>query len=206
VVATVTTTVSPARPCSPARGVAREQAILDAAMELVAEIGYDRITMDAVATRAQASKATMYRKWPSKAELIFAGLRRRCEAEGECVPDTGSLRGDLVAVVAQMSEGISGDDGALFLGLLEAFRMDDVLRGLFEDKVTRQSGQTAAVLLDRAVGRRESVRNVDGQMVIQLAFAQLFMTTLLSGKPPTPAAQRCLVDDVLLPLLAEPRS
>jgi AcrR family transcriptional regulator len=200
------TTAALARACSPARGVAREQAILDAAMELVAEIGYDRITMDAVATRAQASKATMYRKWPGKAELIFEGLRRRCEAEGECVPDTGSLRGDLKAVVAQMASGIGGDDGALFLGLLEAFRMDGVLRGLFQDKVTRRSGETAAVLLDRAVGRGETVRNVDGQMVIQLAFAQLFMTTLLSGQPPTPAAQRCLVDDVLLPLLAEPRS
>jgi AcrR family transcriptional regulator len=205
-VTAVTAAAAPARACSPSRGTAREQAILDAAMELVAEIGYDQITMDAVATRAQASKATMYRKWPGKAELIFEGLRRICEAEGECIPDTGSLQGDLAAVVAQMSNGIGGDDGAMFLGLLEAFRADGTLRGLFNDKVMRRSGDTAAILLSRAADRGEAVRDVDGPKVIQLAFAQLFMTTLLSGTPPTAADQRCLVDDVLLPLLVEPRS
>jgi hypothetical protein len=186
-VTAATTTDAPARTCSASRGTAREQAILDAAMELVAEIGYDR-------------------KWPGKAELIFEGLRRICEAEGECIPDTGSLQGDLAAVVGQMSSGIGGDDGAMFLGLLEAFRADSTLRGLFQDKVMRRSGETAAILLSRAADRGETVRNVDGPQVIQLAFAQLFMTTLLSGMPPTVVDQRCLVDDVLLPLLVEPRS
>lgn len=203
---TATATVAPPRPCSPSRGSAREQAILDAAMELVAEIGYNRITMDAVATRAQASKATMYRKWPGKAELVAEGLRRCCDAEAKCVPDTGTLRGDLAAVVTQMSDGIAGDNGALFLGLLEAFRDDDVLRGLFKQQVTRRCGEVAEVVLARTVDRGETVRKLNGENIIQLAFSQLFMTTLLSGKPPTAAAQRCLVDEVLMPLLVEPRS
>ena len=201
-----TTTLAPARPCSPSRGSAREQAILDAAMELVAEIGYNRITMDAVATRAQASKATMYRKWPGKAELVAEGLRRCCDADAAGVPDTGSLQGDLAAVVAQMSDGIAGDNGALFLGLLEAFRDDDVLRGLFNQQVTGRCGEVAATLLDRALERGEPVRDIDAKTVIELAFSQLFMATLLSGKPPTAVVQRCLVNDVLLPLLVEPRS
>jgi AcrR family transcriptional regulator len=201
-----TTTVAAARPCSPARGSAREQAILDAAMELVAEIGYNRVTMDAVATRAQASKATMYRKWPGKAELVAEGLRRCCDAEAACIPDTGSLQGDLAAVVAQMCDGIAGDNGALFLGLLEAFRDDDVLRGLFNQQVTGRCGEVAAVVLGRTVDRDETLRDVDGKSVIELAFSQLFMATLMSGKPPTSAVQRCLVNEVLLPLLVEPRS
>jgi AcrR family transcriptional regulator len=175
-------------------------------MELVAEIGYNRITMDAVATRAQASKATMYRKWPGKAELVAEGLRRCCEAEAECVPDTGTLRGDLAAVVAQMSDGIAGDNGAVFLGLLEAFRDDDVLRGLFKQQVARRCEEVAAVVLGRVADRGETVRKLNGENIIQLAFSQMFMETLLSGKPPTAAAQRCLVDEVLLPLLVEPRS
>jgi AcrR family transcriptional regulator len=175
-------------------------------MELVAEIGYNRITMDAVATRAQASKATMYRKWPGKAELVAEGLRRCCEAEADCVPDTGSLRGDLAAVVAQMSDGIAGDNGALFLGLLEAFRDDEILRGLFKQQVSRRCSEVAEVVLARTADRDETVRKLNGENIIQLAFSQLFMATLLSGKPPTAAAQRCLVDEVLLPLLAEPPS
>ena len=175
-------------------------------MELVVEIGYDRITMDAVATRAQASKATMYRRWPGKAELIAAGLRRRCDAEADCLPDTGSLRGDLSAAVAQMAEGLAGDQGALFLGLLEAVRDDEVLRGLFQQQATRRSGEVSATVLGRAACRGEALRAVDGPLVIQLAFAQLFMTTLMTGQPPAAAVQRCLVDDILVPLLAGPRS
>jgi AcrR family transcriptional regulator len=194
-----------ARPGSPSRGSAREQAILDAAMELVVEIGYDRITMDAVATRAQASKATMYRRWPGKAELIAEGLRRRCEGEAACLPDTGSLRGDLAAAVAQMAEGLAGDQGALFLGLLEAVRDDEVLRGLFQQQATRRSGEVSAAVLGRAASRGEALRAVDGPLVIQVAFAQMLMTTLMTGLPPVAAAQRCLVDDILVPLLVEPR-
>jgi AcrR family transcriptional regulator len=194
------------RPCSPSRGSAREQAILDAAMELVVEIGYDRITMDAVATRAQASKATMYRRWPGKAELIAEGLRRRCDGEAECLPDTGSLRGDLAAAVTQMAEGLAGDQGALFLGLLEAIRDDEVLRRLFQQQAARRSGEISATVLSRAADRGEALRAVDGPLVIQLAFAQMFMTTLMTGEPPVAGVQRCLVDDILLPLLVEPRS
>jgi AcrR family transcriptional regulator len=194
-----------ARPGSPSRGSAREQAILDAAMELVVEIGYDRITMDAVSARAQASKATMYRRWPGKAELIAEGLRRRCEGEAACLPDTGSLRGDLAAAVAQMAEGLAGDQGALFLGLLEAVRDDEVLRGLFQQQATRRSGEVSATVLGRAAGRGEALRAVDGPLVIQVAFAQMLMTTLMTGMPPVAAAQRCLVDDILVPLLVEPR-
>jgi AcrR family transcriptional regulator len=175
-------------------------------MELVAEIGYNRVTMDAVATRAQASKATMYRKWPGKADLVAEGLRRRCDTEAACIPDTGSLQGDLAAVVAQMCDGIAGDNGALFLGLLEAFRDDDVLRGLFNQQVTGRCGEVAAVVLGRTVDRDEALRDVDAKSVIELAFSQLFMATLMSGKPPTSAVQRGLVNEVLLPLLVEPRS
>jgi AcrR family transcriptional regulator len=175
-------------------------------MELVVEIGYDRITMDAVATRAQASKATMYRKWPGKAELIAEGLRRRCDGEARCLPDTGSLRGDLAAAVAQMAEGLAGDQGALFLGLLEAIRDDEVLRRLFQQQAARRSGEVSATVLGRAADRGEALRAVDGPLVIQLAFAQMFMTTLMTGKPPVAADQRCLVEGILLPLLVEPRS
>jgi AcrR family transcriptional regulator len=175
-------------------------------MELVVEIGYDRITMDAVATRAQASKATMYRRWPGKSELIAEGLRRRCDGEAKCLPDTGSLRGDLAAAVAQMAEGLAGDQGALFLGLLEAIRGDEVLRRLFQQQATRRSGEVSATVLGRAADRGEALRAVDGPQVFQLAFAQMFMTTLMTGKPPAATVQRWLVDGILLPLLAEPRS
>jgi hypothetical protein len=148
----------------------------------------------------------MYRRWPGKAELIAEGIRRRCDREAEGLPDTGSLRGDLLAAVAQMAEGLAGDQGALFLGLLGAVRDDEVLRGLFQQQGTRRSSEVSAAVLGRAGARGEALRAVDGPLVIQLAFGQMLMTTLMTGKPPVAAFQRCLVDDILLPLLVEPRS
>src|SRR6187551_3405389 len=71
----------------------REQQILDAALEVLADVGYDRLTMDAVAQRARASKATLYRRWNSKLRLVIDALLTIKQAP--TVPDTGSLREDL---------------------------------------------------------------------------------------------------------------
>ena len=77
---------------SPARGSGREAAICRAALELLAEVGYDRMSMDAVAHRARASKATIYRHWPGKYELVLDALRSRGVSEIAPI-DTGTLRG-----------------------------------------------------------------------------------------------------------------
>src|ERR1700752_4704934 len=84
------------------RDEGREQAILDAAIDLVAEIGYDAMSIEAVATRARSSKATIYRRWPGKAELVAEAMRRRSEPVLEDLPDSGSLRGDLLTLVQRM--------------------------------------------------------------------------------------------------------
>src|ERR1700692_4839290 len=68
------------RPTGP-RAEAREQAILDAALELLMEVGYDRLSMDALAERAHAGKATIYRHWSGKAQIVAEAVRRlKCEA------------------------------------------------------------------------------------------------------------------------------
>ena len=95
------------------RDDAREQAILDAAIDLVAEIGYDAMSIEAVAARAKSSKATIYRRWPGKAELVAEAMRRRSRAGPRGLPDTGSLRGDLLALVQRMFDGMNGVDGGL---------------------------------------------------------------------------------------------
>ena len=72
----------------------RELEILEATLEVLDEVGYDLLTMDAVATRAKASKATLYRRWKGKPELVVAAIMAH---KGEpVVPDTGTLRGDLL--------------------------------------------------------------------------------------------------------------
>src|SRR4051794_14396378 len=99
----------------------RRRAILEAALALVAEVGYDRTTIDAIAHRAGASKPTLYRRWPrGKPELVADAIRER-HAEASQTPDTGSLRGDLLALVA-FQTGQLLDDVHLACGLLAAMR------------------------------------------------------------------------------------
>ena len=84
----------------------RREAILAAAIALVAEVGYDRMTVDALAARAGVSKPTIYRRWPGgKAEIIVDAIRAE-RADGAALPDTGSLRGDLIALHPRHDRGL----------------------------------------------------------------------------------------------------
>ena len=79
----------------------RDPEILDAALEVLAETGYDGMTIDMVAARAKAGKATLYRRWSSKGELVIDAVA--CMKKGDLdysqLPDTGTLRGDLIAMI-----------------------------------------------------------------------------------------------------------
>ena len=79
----------------------RDPEILEAALDVLAETGYDRMTVDMVAARAKAGKATVYRRWASKAELVVDAVAcmKRVDVDSETLPDTGTLRGDLIAMM-----------------------------------------------------------------------------------------------------------
>src|ERR1700749_4927164 len=77
----------------------REQEILDVCAELLTEIGYERLTIDAVAARARASKATIYRRWPGKPALVGAAVRHVTDTARMAPDYTGDLRADLLALI-----------------------------------------------------------------------------------------------------------
>lgn len=184
------------------RSAAREQAILAAAAELVVEIGYERVTVDAIAARAHASKATMYRKWPGKAELVAEALRRQAEGSATELPDTGSVRGDLLLTVQNIAQTFTGGHpGPSLLSLVEAIRADPLLRDVIRAQIDERSGQEGALICARAIARGENVDSDRGLAVIGLALAHLFVRTLLGGEPPGDDEQQILVDQTLLPLL-----
>ena len=111
----------------------REQEILDAALDVLADVGYDRLTMDAVAHRAKASKATLYRRWNSKAKLVVDALARM-KGTPEA-PDTGDLRSDLVATFC--GHGGLSDQGttSTFGAVVTAVSMDPEFAALFRKQV-----------------------------------------------------------------------
>ncbi|WP_166459844.1 TetR/AcrR family transcriptional regulator [Amycolatopsis pithecellobii] len=195
--------VAPAR--RPTRSEAREEVILGVAFELLAERGYEGVTMTLIAERARASKATIYRKWPDKPSLISAAIARRSELDSPTwEDDTGSLRGDLVAAVNSMVRLTVGAWGSQLLGLLEALRSDPSLR----DKVRGQIAETTItadrMIFARARARGEKIRAAGTTYVFEVALASVFTRTLLDGRRPDEAYLTELVDNVLLPLALEP--
>src|SRR3954463_10514303 len=112
-------------PETPVRGRPRDprrrEAILRAAIMLVAEVGYDRMTVEALAARAGVSKPTIYRRWPAgKKDIVIDAIRTK-HADADALGDHGSLRGDLLALVAAMVEHID-EDAHLAGGLISQLR------------------------------------------------------------------------------------
>jgi AcrR family transcriptional regulator len=183
------------------RGEARQEAILAAALELLAESGYDQLTMDAVAARARSSKATIYRRWPGKAELVVQAVRRHA---GDPVPqaaDTGTLRGDLVAALAAMRASLAGQDAALIIGLLMATRRDPDLASAVRDQVLGSKREVFGAAVARAVARGDLPATADHALLAEIGSAMLLSRLLVTGEPLDDAFVAHLVDAVLLPVL-----
>jgi AcrR family transcriptional regulator len=189
---------------SPLRGAVREQAILDAVIELIGEVGYEKVTVDAIVARARASKTTMYRRWADKSELVADALRRQAQGSEPEVPDTGTLRGDLLRTVQQIAQTLLGGPGPSLIGLLEAIRDDATLRDLVGSQITQRSHEVGRVICARAVARGEKVDVRRSDAVLELAFAQVFTHTLFRGAVPDTATLERLVDEAMLPLLRRP--
>ncbi|TVZ06808.1 TetR/AcrR family transcriptional regulator [Trebonia kvetii] len=92
-----------------ARGEVRERAIRAAVIELLGELGYAGMTMDAVAARAHASKTTIHRRWPGKPQLVLAAVDGYAAERLTAGTDTGSLRGDLLAVLQAMAGHLTSE-------------------------------------------------------------------------------------------------
>jgi AcrR family transcriptional regulator len=191
--------VPPRSPRSARLGDDREFEILQATYSLLSEVGYEGLRFDAVAARAKASKATLYRHWPGKAQLV-ADAVRVCKVSGQDVPDTGTLRGDLVAFLLLMASSMTDEDGPLFAGLVMAMHNDpEFAAEMRELQQTKRS--TAALIHARAVTRGELGAGSDALLIDEIAPAMMFMHRFALGEPLDGPFIDHLVDDVLMPLL-----
>jgi AcrR family transcriptional regulator len=177
----------------------REEEILDATVTVLAEMGYDRLTMDAVATAAKASKATLYRRWSTKADLVVDATSR---AKGCPMPedvDTGSLRGDLIS----FSCGDGGFTDAIPLsviaGLLTALHRDPDLQKAFKERFLAPRQDLMAKVYDRAVQRGEIAPGVDVELLSVTLPAVIVHHAYILGIEPTDELILRVIDHVILP-------
>lgn len=185
------------------RGAGRERAICQAVVDLLNESSYEAVTMDAVAARAKASKATIYRRWTNKDDLVVDALRRVLADRDDTLPDTGSLRGDLVTRInEQVREPmLLKAYKAAMKGLAHAVCNDPQLAG-----VIRQSFEDAQLillqrLLDRALRRGELRTPVPASLAWEVIQAQFSARTSLEARPVDAEYVQHVIDDVLMPVL-----
>ncbi len=185
------------------RGAGREAAICQAVVELLNETSYESVTMDAVAARAKASKATIYRRWANKDDLVIDALQRAYADRVDVLPDTGNLRDDLVARLTEQTQNpdLQAASTAALKGLVYAATSDPELADAL--RVCLQDPQLAALqtLLARAHARGELARPVDVQLVWEVAQGQFCTRAGIDcGKVDVGYIQH-LVDDVLMPVI-----
>ncbi len=183
------------------RGEVLEKALLDAAWAELTETGYDDLTIDAVATRAGTSRAVLYRRWPTKRDLVLATLLDHVKSDAVPTPNTGSLRDDVVALLKAANE----------LRLRMAILVFSRLGGFYRDADTNLAELAAVVeggrvtvlddIIERAVARGEIK---PGQISARVARVpvELFRYELMMRLRPVPDdVLEGIVDDVFLPLV-----
>jgi AcrR family transcriptional regulator len=191
------------------RDDAREAAILTATLDVLGEVGYDRLTIDAVATKAKASKATVYRRWPGKAELVVDAMQTinpiKTAVEGaapECHwPDTGSLRGDLIAGCQNFVDRLNSDEGKLMLAVMTAQARDAELATAMRAATYDDKRRSCRILADRAIARGELTSTAGADTFVEVLPAIMFNRLIFSGEPFDEVFITHVVDDIALPLL-----
>jgi AcrR family transcriptional regulator len=190
------------RPADASPWSPRETELLAVTLQLLQQNGYDRLTLEAVATTAQASKATVYRRWPTKAELVLAafieGIRQVAVP-----PDTGTLRGDLLHFGETILEQSRQHAGTLRAVLVEV-SCNPALSEAMQHQFIDQRKALVRFILQQAVTRGE----IDGAAISDelwdLLPGYLTFRSIIPNSPPTRHTVQALVDDVLIPSLTRP--
>jgi AcrR family transcriptional regulator len=183
-----------------------DAAILDAALAGVADQGYDRLSMDDIASRAGVGKAAIYRRWPSKAVVVadaIAHWRRRLgPAEA---PNTGSLSGDIEALVAAVPDLNDAQLSMIhvILGVATAAMHNPVLAAALDDLVLAIPRQVVRAVLDHAVNRGEIPAGRDLSLIPDVALG-LNVLRVMTGRPIDRVYVRRVLEDVILPLIGAP--
>lgn len=187
------------------RGEALYAAIFDATLAELGEVGYQRLAMERIAARARTSKASLYKRWPNRAELVLDALRHR-RGEPRPTPDTGSLREDVLTLLRWAATLLSGVFGEVVRGL-----MAEGLTGttpIAKARVNIFDGRNLQMheILTRAVERGEIPAGALQPHLIGLAPALVDHHFLFHGAPIPDEVLTGIVDDILLPLLLLLRS
>lgn len=177
--------------------------IIESAINVLAKVGFDSMTMDMVAACAKAGKATLYRRWSSKAELVRDAMiwMSRISVELDSLPDTKTLRGDLLALMKPYSIENSERKLRVLAGLGSFFSehqklAEEATAGIFEPWT-----DVNRTLMQRAVDRGEIPADADIELACQIIISMVFYRTVAQNKSFDKDSYAALLDNILLPAL-----
>ena len=177
----------------------REAQILDATVELLASAGYERLTMDAVAAAAKASKATLYRRWTTKADLVIDAIERAKKAPSVVDLDTGSLRGDLLASACHQG-GISDPAAVSVLaGIIPALHHDPEFADAFHERFLKPKLAESRAIYERARARGEIDEEVDIGLLETVLPAIALHRAFVFREPIDDRVVGRIIDEVVIP-------
>lgn len=177
----------------------REQEILDATIDVLAEVGYDRLTMDAVATRAKASKATLYRRWNDKANLVIDAIVAMKPPGSEEPPHTGTLRGDLLEMFCGQGHLTDQRQLGLLGSVLTAIGRDAEFAAAFRERFIAPKATMARAIWAEAAERGELREDIDLEIVATALPAIILHRLFMLGDQPTEELIVRVVDQIIIP-------
>lgn len=177
----------------------REDEILDATLDLLLEVGYDRLTLDAVARHARASKATLYRRWETKARLVVEAMARANLAPSAAAVDTGTLRGDLLATFCGGQGLLRNGAPTLLASVITAVTTDPEFAAAFRQTFLEPRLQVSRAVYTRAAARGEISADLDLDLLAPTLAGIVLHRAFVLGELPDDALVERVVDHVILP-------
>lgn len=182
----------------------REDEILEATLDLLLDVGYDRLTLDAVARRARASKATLYRRWADKPSLVVDAMVRAKQAPAIEPHDTGSLRGDLVSTFCG-AHGMGRNEATGMLGsVITALASDPEFARRFREAFIAPKVQVSREIYQRAIDRGEIPADIDVDIIAPALAGILLHRSFVMGVVPDDRIVERVIDHVILPAVGLP--
>lgn len=177
----------------------REAEILDATLGILATAGYDRLTMDGVASAARASKATLYRRWSTKAELVVDALQRAKGAPQVQDPDTGSLRGDLFALGCDKA-GLNDEQTlAVMASIITALHHDAEFSAVFHERFLAPKAALVMRIYERAQRRGEIRADADLELLSNVLAAVILHRFFILRQPVDDETVVKIIDQIVIP-------
>ncbi|MFF2200121.1 TetR/AcrR family transcriptional regulator [Streptomyces sp. NPDC058145] len=196
-------TAAPAQAASPRRrGAVLERAILDATLEQLSTVGWNGLTMEGVAAGAQTGKAAVYRRWPSKEDLVAHALEAGLPRIEE-VPDLGSVREDLLALCRRARDAMFSRPGFALRAVIHECDPAQVERfhGVIFDGVVEPMIEQLREVIIRGIGRGEVRPDADNGYVFDAVPAMMMYRSKMCASEWSDQDLEEMIDGLMMPLL-----